>query len=231
MPTPDDIWYALANTKVLLAPRRRLETFGDTVIHYHLISEKMDAVNEVRIREGRLHAEKPQVLTPAYFQSLLLEGFGEQGNHYAEWLKDHLRDLAFLKYGFRFRKEEFSESTLHENLESVAGRVTQRVEAQGDPLTTVIRGVDDAWEVCLLKFMTDLIRESAPENVMHLKKRHLLETVEGIPRAVREEIEGDFDAAGADRDRMKTLGAKLRHYGVFEAYEDRFFDLVRRISA
>ncbi len=230
MPTPDDIWYALASTEVLLPPRQRLETFGATVIHYHLISEKMDAANEIRVREGKLHAERPQVLTSAYFQRLLLDGFGEKADRYVEWLQDHVRDLAFLKYGFRFRKEDRTESTVHESLATVTERVKAHVEALGDPLTAVIKGVDDTWEVCLLKFMTDTIRRSAPEHVMDLKKHRLLESIEGIPRGVREEIERDFDASGADKGRMKALGAKLRHYGIFEAYEDRFFDLVRRIS-
>ena len=108
MANPDDIWYAIANTKVVLQPRKRLETFGTTIINYHLITEKMDAVNEVRVREGRIHAERPMVLTPAYFERLMLEGFGEEAQHYLDWLKGHLPDLAFLKYGFSFRKQESS---------------------------------------------------------------------------------------------------------------------------
>ena len=105
MRTSDDIWWALANTKVLLEPKQRLETFGTTVITYRLVAEKMDAANEVSVREGQVHAERPQLLTPAFFQKLLLEGFGEDGQRFADWLRDHSRDLAFLKYGFRFRRE------------------------------------------------------------------------------------------------------------------------------
>jgi len=230
MPTPDDIWYAIANTEVILAPQRRLETFGNTMITYHLISEKMDAVNEVRIREGRVHADRPQVLTPTYFERLLLEGFGTEAQQYIEWLRAHVQDLTLLKYGFRFRKEESRESTIHESLESVSARVKAHVEEHGDPLTAVIKGVDDAWEICLLKFVTDIIRKSVPEHVVDLKKRRLLTEIDGIPRAIREEIERDFHVVGSDDGRMKALGAKLRQYGIFEHYEDRFYELVRRFS-
>jgi hypothetical protein len=230
MSETDDIWYAIANTEVLLSPQRRLETFGNTIITYHLITEKMDAINEVRIREGRVHAERPQILSPSYFERLMIDGFGNDGQQYVDWLKQHVQDLTFLKYGFRFRKEEMSETILHENVKDVGVRIKERVAERGDPLTAVIKGVDDAWEVCLLKFVTDTIRQSVPEHVMNLKKRKLLEEIEGVPRAVREEIEMDFETAGKDAAKMKALGSKLRHYGLFENYEDRFYELVRRVS-
>jgi hypothetical protein len=226
----EDIWYALANTEVIVAPQNRLQTFGSTVITYHLLAEKMDSVNEVRVREGKVHAERPQVLTPAYFERLMLEGFGEEADQYASWLKDHIKDLTFIKYGFRFRKEEVQESTVHESLTVASDRVRRYVEEQGDPLTAIIHGVDEGWEVCLLKFMTDVIRNSAPQNYMDLQKRKLLGNVDGVPLAVREEIDRDFQDVGTSRVKMKDLGAKLQSYGIFESYEDRFYELVRRLS-
>lgn len=231
MHRPEDIWYALANMEVLVPPKQRLETFGSTIITYHLISEKMDSVNEIRIREGKVHAERPQVLTHAYFEKLLLEGFGEEADQFSGWLRDHIKDLTFMKYGFRFRKEGETETTVHDNLKEVTARVKSLVENANDPLTTVIQGVDDAWEICLLKFITDFIRKSAPDNYKDLKRRNLLLEIEGIPAAVRDDIDRDFDAVGNDPAKMKQLGAKLRDYGVFENYEDRFYEVVRRISS
>src|SRR3989338_11044907 len=230
MPKTDDIWYAIANTEVIIPHQRRLETFGSTVITYHLITEKMDAVNEVRVREGRVHAERPQVLTSTYFEQLLLEGFEKDAHQYVDWLRDHVPNLTFLKYGFRFRKEEIQESTLHENIYTVIARIKDYVERKNEPLTAVIKGVDDTWEICLLKFVTDIIRKSVPEHVLELKKRNLLDEVERMPRAVHEEIESDFLSVGSDAAKIKALGTKLRHYGIFENYEDRFYDLVRRLS-
>ncbi len=225
---PDDIWYAIAHTEVVLAPKRSLATFGDTVINYHLITEKMDSVNEIRVREGRVHAERPQVLTPAYFEQLMLDGFGEEAREYLDWLRGHVQDLTFLKYGFRFRKEETRESTIHESMDSAAARVKAHVEGLGEPLTAVIKGIDDAWETCLLKFVTDTIRQSAPMNVNELKKRRMLQETGGVSGAVREEIDRDFHDAGTDANKMRVLGEKLRSYAIFEAYEDRFYELVRR---
>jgi hypothetical protein len=225
-----DIWYAIANTEVVIPPRQRLETFGNTVINYHLLAEKMDVVNEIRVREGRIHAERPQVLTPSYFERMMLEGFGQEAQGYLDWLKSHFPDTTFLKYGFRFRKEESQETIIHETLETATARVRDHVTGLNEPLVAVIKGVDDAWEVCLLKFMSDTIRQSIPENVKDLKKRRMLEEIGGIPTMVREEIERDFEQAGSSRERVKALGDKLCQYGIFENYEDRFYELVRHMA-
>src|SRR5437868_10743398 len=74
----DDIEYALENTQVILAPDRQIATFGTTSFEFHLISELMDRVDQVRVRTGRIDAERPQILSPEYFSRLLLEGFGEK---------------------------------------------------------------------------------------------------------------------------------------------------------
>lgn len=230
MPSPEDIQYAIANTQVILAPRSTLSTFGETVIHYHLISEKMDRVNEVCVREGRIHAERPQVITSAFFEKLMLDGFGDEAQSYIDWLHHHFRDLAFLKYGFRFRKESYSEHITHEPLDLVVQSIKTSVEAESTPLSTVLVGVDDAWEICLLKFTTDFIRNSAPSNFSDLHGSQKLRMIDGIPLAVREDIQEDMNAVGKDSGKLKKLAEKLRYYGIFEAYEDNFYELVRQVG-
>jgi len=175
--TADDFQYALENTKVLLAPRRQIETFGSTQFHYHLLTESMDRVDEVRIREGVIHAERPMLLTPEHHARLLLENFGEKAREFAEWLQQPGRPMATaLKYGFQFRRAHERETVTREALDAVSDRVRSQVEAQPDTerLSAVIHGVEDAWEVCLLKFTMDLVQGSAPGNLGDFRNRGLL---------------------------------------------------------
>ncbi|MDL5051038.1 hypothetical protein QQ054_34115 [Oscillatoria amoena NRMC-F 0135] len=230
MPSPEDIQYAIANTRVILAPRKSLETFGQTVIHYHLVTERMDTAHEVIVREGQIHAEKPQLITASYFETLMLEGFGEEASGYVDWLKAHFQDLAFLKYGFRFRKENTRTYTQHEPVEEVLGNVKNSVASSDNPLAAVIHGVDDAWEICLLKFATDFIRQSSPANFNDLKRGNKLHLVGGVPQGIRDEIDEDMAAVGRDAEKLKNLAQKLRQYGVFEDYEDRFYEVVRQVG-
>ncbi len=170
----DDFDYAVENTQVILAPERQIATFGCTSFQFYLISELMDHVDQVRVRNGKIHAERPQILTPEHFRRVLLEGFGEKAQHYVDQLHEHLRNVAVLRYGFQFRKTDVTEETIRDSIEAVINRTKHRVENANEPLSAVIQGVDDAWEVCLLKFTIDMIERSSGGNIGDFQKRGLL---------------------------------------------------------
>ncbi|MCX7818808.1 MAG: hypothetical protein N2652_06345 [Kiritimatiellae bacterium] len=221
MKRPDrfDFWYAVSNTEILLAPRRQLETFGTTVVDYHLVSELMDTVNAVRIREGRLHAARPQIVTPAEFAESLLEGFEEPAAEaYAEWLRQNHQNLMIIRYGFRIRKQESREEIVHDTLDEVIARVREEFQRRDNPLAALVRGVDEPWEVCLIKLMVDLVQRSSPEHARILRQD---------PTGARHAVEQLFRAAAVDRSRLGELADLLRRERLFEEYQDRFFALVR----
>ena len=170
----DDFDYAIENTQVILAPEQQIATFGTTSFHFYLISELMDRVDQVRVRNGKIHAERPQILTPEHYCRLLLEGFGEKAQRYVDQLREHTRNAAVLRYGFQFRKTDVTEQTLRDSIDAVINRTKRQVESENEPLSAVIQGVDDAWEVCLLKFTIDMIERSSGENLGDFRKRGLL---------------------------------------------------------
>lgn len=222
-----DFWYAVNNTEVVMMPTSHLETFGATNLYYHMVSELMDTVGRIRVREGKIQSKRPQIITPTYYENENLEGFGDEARQYLEWLRQHAQDVRILQYGFVVQKTELNEHIVTGQMAEVLERVKQDVKQKNNPTAAVIHGVDQPWDVCLLKFMVDMIRHSAPANINDLNRRHLLDNVNGVPRAVREEIEGLFLKASRDPSLVKLLGGKLRKYGLFEEYEDRFFALVR----
>jgi hypothetical protein len=168
----DDVQYALENTKVVFSPDRRIDTFGTTNFRFYLVTELMDSVGEVRVRDGRIAADRPQIVTPDRASRLLLEGFGDQAQEFAQMLQ--ARNVALLKYGFEIRKSDLSEILVHDSLEAVLERVSQQIPETERSGSAVIRGVDEGWEICLLKFTFDLIQLSAGINMFDLKRRGLL---------------------------------------------------------
>jgi hypothetical protein len=172
--TEDDFQYAIENTRVILAPERQIATFGSTSFRFYLISELMDQVNEIRVRDGRIHAERPQILAPEHYCRLLLEGFGDKAAKYVERLRERTSNMAVLRYGFQFRKTDVVENRVRATMDSVIERTRRQVENSEEPLSAVIQGVDDAWEVCLLKFTIDLIERSSGGNLGDFRKRGLI---------------------------------------------------------
>ena len=53
-----DRWYAARMVRILIQPSHELETFGNTLVNYHLVSELDDYPGKIRIREGRLEAHQ-----------------------------------------------------------------------------------------------------------------------------------------------------------------------------
>src|SRR6266480_3918641 len=157
----DDFDYAIENTQVILAPERQIATFGTTSFHFYLISELMDRVDQVRVRNGKIHAERPQILTPEHFSRLLLEGFGDKAQRYVNQLREYARNIAVLRYGFQFRKTNVAEETIRDSIDAVIARTKHRVKHGEEPLSCLIQSGDDAWEVCLLNFRIDMIVRSA----------------------------------------------------------------------
>jgi hypothetical protein len=223
----EDIWYAANSTRVILQPRQTLETFGTTTIKYHVVSELMDEINQVRVRAGKVYSERPQIITPTSLGQELLEGFGDKAREYADFLMSHGEMMGVLKYGLRFRKDETAAEIVHESIDIVADRVKAAVENDNEPLTAVLIGADELWEVSLLKFVVDYIQRSAPSNLQDLTQRAHGEASESNPKiSIHDEIEADFATARIDPRRVNELGNKLQRYGLFETYEDRFYALM-----
>ena len=166
--------YAIENTQVILAPQRRIETFGSTNFRFYIVTELMDSVDQVRVRDGRLHADRPLIIAPNHLERMMLDGFGEKAEQFMEWLQHNAGHLAVLKYGFQFRKSDVTESIVHSPIEAVIERLKETVDYSEDPLSAIIQGVDEGWEVSLLKFASDMIQESSGGNMGDFRRRGLL---------------------------------------------------------
>lgn len=174
MHSDDDIQYALETTRVLMEPDRRIDTFGSTSFQFFLITELMDSVDEVRVRRGNIEAERPLIVSSESFNKLQFEGFGEQAEVFSNWLKRQDGAVSMLKYGFNFKKSDVKEDLIHERMEDVCEKVMDEVMAANNPLNAVIRGVDDTWEISLLRFTMEMIQKSHGINLFDFKRRGLL---------------------------------------------------------
>ena len=178
MHSQDDIHYALETTRVLHEPDRRIETFGETRFEFQLLSELMDRIGEVRIRTGAVEAQRPRILRPDAYRAIELEGFHPSArarfDKMVEKFRSEGKDLAFLQYGFQFRRGEVREEIIHDTMDSVRERVLEDLRRSGNPALAVIEGVDDAWEISILKFSFEMILRSHEINAFDFKRRGLI---------------------------------------------------------
>jgi hypothetical protein len=172
--TEHDVHYALETTRILREPDRRIDTFGTTQFEFVLISELMDRVDRVRVREGKIQAERPMVLRPEGMSEFAFDGFGDGADAFKDWLAQRAGKIAVLQYGFTFKKSDVKEELVHGKLAEVEGRIAEEVENGHHPGRAVLSGVDDTWEICLLRFTVDMILKSANINLFDLKRRGII---------------------------------------------------------
>ena len=174
-----------------------------------------------------MQASQPKIITPEAYSKTFLEGFGEEARRYVDWLKEHEKEVRILQYGYTLKQESFSEHVVTDKIEAVIERVQADVGARNDPLSAIVRGVDDPWDVCLVRLFWTVIQNSAQANIREMHERRMFEMQDGIPAGLREEIEKGFQAAAKDASLIKALGKLLQDHGLFERYQDRFFNLVQ----
>jgi hypothetical protein len=222
--------FAARHTEILRHPRQHLSTFGITNIYYYLItepvySELVEDVNETVIREGRVIAERPKIVTPYYLTHL--EGFSYDARRYFEiLLRMHGPDTPGLFYTYKNEPKELN--IVSDSWQLVIDKLNKEIDEKGDPMASIIKGQDDLWDVSLLKFIYEITSSSLQSNIAQLGSRGLLGMSHGgIPIEARQRIEELFDQVARGECPAYELEEELNRWGAFQEYQDRFFAVVR----
>jgi hypothetical protein len=227
----DRIENAARHTEILRHPRQHLSTFGVTNIYYYLVtepsySELVSDSGETVIREGRVIADRPKIVTPYYLSHL--DGFSFDARRYFDTLlRMHGADAPGLFY--TYKNEPKGLNIVSENWLAVVERLNGEIDRKGDPLASIIKGQDDLWDVSLLKFIYEITSRSLPDHVSQLGSRGMLGMSHGgIPVGARLRIEELFEQVAKGESLPYELERELNRWGAFKEYQDRFFSLIRR---
>ena len=225
------IKYTVQHTEILRPPKQSLATFGTTNIYYYLVTEPayaelIENVTETVVREGRVIAEKPRIVTPYYLSRL--EGFSLDAKRYFDiLLKAHGPNAPGLFYTYRNEPKELN--IVSDNLLSVVEKLNAEIDKRGEPLTSIIKGEDELWDVSLMKFIYEITRSSLPNNLVQMGSRGLLDMdSSGVPADARLKIEELFDKVLHGASEPGELKAELDRWNLFDEYEDRFLAIFKR---
>jgi hypothetical protein len=219
---------AVKHTEILRLPKRSLATFGTTNVYYYLVTEPayaelVETASETVVREGRVIAERPRIVTPYYLSHL--EGFSSEARKYFEALiNTHGPNAPGLFYTYKNEPKELN--IVSDTLQAVVDKINTNIDKRGDPLASIIRGQDELWDVSLMKFIYEMTRSSITDNLTQMGRRGLLDIdAKGLPADVRIRIEKLFELAHKGEIEPRELKDELDRWGVFDDYEDRFLAL------
>ncbi len=222
---------AIAMTRIVKPPGRALSTFGSTVINYHVVSQPVyeglfeEEHQDTVIRHGLVKADRPQIVTPGYLSKT--EGFGKEASEYLDYLTNRYgADSQGLLY--KYKNEPQSTDTVAGEPAQVASKIRDELEKEEKQLHTVLLGVDELWDVSVMKFIYEFTNQSAQTNFSELEERKLFDDEGGVPRDARLRIEDLLQRAHRGEVDPSVVHEELTRWGLFEEYQERFFRLFRR---
>ena len=223
MEMDDKIKYALEHTELIRTPRQELATFGSSIIDYYVVTELVGNVSVVR--DGKVIAERPKIVTPLYLVNV--EGFSEQAKKYIAMMAQDSPHESGIFY--RYKNEPRGMNVISEPVRQVIDKISSQIEEERNPLSTIIKGVEESWDVSLLMFIYGLTTRSVRSNVAEFSRRGFLDLdASGVPQGARGYIEELFEQVKDNLSRVPELVIELHRWGLFPEYQDRFFALFRR---
>lgn len=222
---------AIEQTWVVRYPRQRLATFGTTNISYYVVTkpiyEEQDASKqEGVVRTGRVMAERPAVVTPTY--AMNLKGFSPEAY---EYISDVARQSGANSPGilYQYKNEAGKMDIVGGVPREIAHRISGDLDSRNEDMSVVMVGVDELWDVALLKFIYEFTSSSVAGNIQEFQTRGLLDPqpqAGGVPKAAVQAIERLFMEVqqGANPEMLKR---ELDRWGLFELYQDRFLGIFR----
>ena len=223
MEMDDKIKYALEHTELIRTPRQELATFGSSTIDYYVVTELVGHVSVVR--DGKVIAERPKIVTPSYL--INVEGFSEQAKKYIAMMAQDSPHESGIFY--RYKNEPKGMNVVSEPVGQVINKLSSDIEEQRNPLSTIIKGVEESWDVSLLMFIYGLTTRSVRSNVAEFSRRGFLDIdASGVPQGARDYIEELFEQVKHNLSRVPELVVELHRWGLFAEYQDRFFALFRK---
>ena len=219
----DKVRYVVEHTELIRPPRQELATFGTSVIDYWVVTELAGNISVVR--DGKVIAERPRIVTPGYLVNV--EGFSEQARKYINTMaREHPNEPGVF---YRYKNELREMNVVSEPIRQVLSRLDAQVEEEHNPLSAIIKGVEELWDVSLLMFISELTRRSVYTNVTEFQRRGFLDVdSRGMPQDARNHIEELFEQVRRDPSQAPELVAELNRWDIFSEYQDRFFALFRR---
>ncbi len=211
--------------QVVRPPRHRLATFGSSQISYTLVTDVPEYPDRSRLRRGLVKAERPQIITSKNILERF-QGFGEEAKEYANWLTTHYGE-ALRGIEYQFKNEPVSSKIELGRPDQVVLDLAKDHDRNDEFLNALIRGSEKVWELSLMKFIVEETLTSFQTNFHELKERGYFDSDKEADKKHRKEIIFLIQKAQADSSFVPHLAGKLKEYGLFEDYQDQFFQLFK----
>lgn len=149
-----------------------LFTFGESVLPYYLVLGARTKGGTVSIRKGEVRVARPTIITPDSFQPDFDNFFDEDsdGAGMIDFLLARTAAFSHLKIS----NSSGSERIVTESVEEAVDKLNHQLDNEEEEHVAVLSAPARMSGVAVLKYATDRIMSSAPDNVTELRERGFL---------------------------------------------------------
>lgn len=148
-----------------------LFTFGESVLPYYLVCSPERPGGMVSVRQGDVRITRPMIITPDTMQPEFRNFFDEHGD---EGMVEFLlaRTAAFSH--LRLNNESGPARIVSDSVDEAVSKLNRQLDAEEEDRVAILTAPAPLAGIALLRYATERVVASAPDNVQELRERGFL---------------------------------------------------------
>ena len=161
-----------SSIQIVRSTNFRLFTFGETKLPYYVVEHPESAGKLASLRKGMIRITRPSIITPDNFAPEFHHFFDDsEGDGFAQFLMQ--RSAAFKH--LRFDNAGSTSQPVSDSVEEIVNRLTKELDKEEDEETGILTAPHDHGWMALMRYATERVIESTPENVQELREKGFLD--------------------------------------------------------
>jgi len=151
-----------------------LFTFGESELPYYLVCSGSEAGEKVSLTKGEVRITRPTIITPdsvhPEFRNFFEDEDDEEGEEFVQFLLARTAAFSHLKVDNAAGPRQ----TLPDSVEEVVDRLNRQLDADEEDRVAILSAPKRLASMAVLKYTTERVMSSAPDNVQELRERGFL---------------------------------------------------------
>ena len=164
----EQLWNSVAIARPV---RYSLFTFGASNLEYYLILDPGSDGNLLKIRRGKIKITRPMIITPQNSRPEFQDFFDDD---HGEGLIDFLMSRTAAFSNLQLSNHSGSEKIVSDQVDEAVDRLNAQLDAEEEEHVAILVAPEKLAGVALMRYATERILSSAPDNLTELRERGFL---------------------------------------------------------
>ena len=148
-----------------------LFTFGESNLHYFLVTQSANPEKTVSIRQGEVRITRPLIITPDNASPELQHFFDDSdGEQVAEFLMSRMAAFSNL----RLNNKVGTTRIVTDSVEEAVAKLNRQLDDQEEDHVAILTAPAKLSGLAIFRYATERIMQSTPDNIQELRERGFL---------------------------------------------------------